>query len=392
MIVTSCVPDTAEAILAHANTIVPVLREAAARIEEARQLPPDIVELLRAGGVFRAAMPSSWGGPGMTSAQQCELLETIATGDTSTAWCAMINIDSGIYSGYLDDAVARQMYPSLDMSNSGWVIPAGRAVRVPGGFRMTGHWKFGSGATHCDWLGGGCLVYDADGHPEPDPVTGEDSHWRILISSPSDYTLHDSWHTTGLAGSGSCDYSCEDLFVPEERTFSFHDPKRPGPLHKCSDAILRKMSGIPLGLARAALDHVREQAATRTDHDTGERWADQPHVQRTIARCEGDLAAARAAVYTSLHTQWQALERDEEPDIEVHVATALARHKAFLVARDIVQDLYDLVGGSAVYKPSPLDRWLRDANTMRQHTVAHDALLQRTGKVLLGGTFVGPFF
>lgn len=386
------VPDTAEAILAHARTLVPLLREAGPRIEANRTLPEDIVALLRDGGVFRAAMPKTWGGPELTSMQQCELIETLATGDASTAWCAMIGMDSGIYSGYLDDEVAREMYPSLDLANSGWIYPQGRAVRTEGGYRLTGRWKFGSGSAHCDWLGAGCLITDEDGNPEPDPVTGEPTHWRVLVSRPDAYTFHDTWHTTGLAGSGSQDYSCEDLFVPEERSFSFSDPRRTGPLHTSPDAILRKMSGIPLGMARAALDHVREMAAHRTDRETGTPWTQDHRVQSTIARLEGELLAARSGVYASLTRQWDALVGGTELTDEARVATAIARRHAFRTARDIVQTLFDLVGGSSVYKPSPLDRWLRDAWTMNQHAVAQDSILQLTGNVLLGGKSTSPFF
>ncbi|MBT2479788.1 acyl-CoA dehydrogenase family protein [Streptomyces sp. ISL-94] len=388
----TAVPDTAEAILAHARTLVPVLREASARIEENRRLPADIVALLRDGGVFRAAMPKTWGGPELTSMQQCELIETIATGDPSTAWCAMIGMGSGIYSGYLDDSVAREMYPGLDLANSGWIYPQGRAVRVEGGYRLTGRWKFGSGSSHCDWLGAGCLVVDENGTPEADPLTGADTHWRVMIARPTEYTFHDTWHTTGLAGSGSQDYSCEDLFVPAERSFSFGDPKRTGPLHNSPDAILRKMPGIPLGMARAALDHVREMAAHRTDRETGTPWAQDLRIQSTIARLEGELTAARAGVYTTLTTQWNALSGGTELTDDARVATAIARHHAFRTARHIVQTLFDLVGGSSVYKPSPMDRWLRDAYTMNQHAVAQDSILQLTGNVLLGGTSTSPFF
>ncbi|MFD0201499.1 MULTISPECIES: acyl-CoA dehydrogenase family protein [Saccharothrix] len=89
---------TASDILARAKDLVPVLRERAADIEAARRLPADVVELLREAGVFRMAVPVSWGGPGMTSAQQTEVVEVLANGDASAAWCAMIGMDSGIYS------------------------------------------------------------------------------------------------------------------------------------------------------------------------------------------------------------------------------------------------------------------------------------------------------
>ncbi|MYZ35136.1 MULTISPECIES: acyl-CoA dehydrogenase family protein [unclassified Streptomyces] len=385
-------PETAEEILSRAGEALPVLRERAAAVEENRHLPSDVVELLRGIGAFRAAMPKEWGGPELTSMQQAELVEILATGDPSTAWCAMIGMDSGIYSGYLADEAAREFFPRLDMVSAGWIYPQGRAERVPGGYKVSGHWRFGSGCTHTDVLVGGCQVYK-DGEPEPDPVTGGPLQWRVMVARPDQFRILDTWFTTGLAGSGSRDYTAEDLFVPEEHSFSFQEPVRAGLLHASPDAILRKMSGVPLGMARAALDHVRDMAAHRADRETGTPWTTDVRVQSAIARAEAELAAARAGVYSSLETQWRALERGDELSADQRVATALARHHAFRTARSIVHSLFDLVGGASVYRnKSPMDRWLRDANTMCQHAVAQDSILQLTGQVLLGGKSLSPFF
>jgi indole-3-acetate monooxygenase len=73
------------------------------------------------------------------------------------------------------------------------------------------------------------------------------------------------------------------------------------------------------------------------------------------------------------------------------VDTVLARVNAFRAARAIVSRLYDLVATTAVYRPSPLDRWLRDLTTMRQHVIAQDQVLQSAGAHLLGGTPHNPF-
>jgi len=385
------VPETAEAILDRAGALVAELREAAPSIEENRRLPRVIVDSLREAGVFRAAMPKAWGGPEMTSMQQTELVETIARGDVSAAWCTMIGMDSGIYSGFLPPDTARAVYPRLDMVTAGWIHPQGRAERVPGGYRVSGKWRFGSGITHCDVLVAGCAVY-ADGDPEPDPATGVAPHWRVMVARPSDFQIVDTWHTTGLAGSGSLDYEVEDLFVPEDRSFAFAAPHRTGPLHDAPDAILRKMSGVPLGLARACLDHVRAMVPNRVDRESGTPWAEDVRVQSALARSEMELAAARASVYASLDDQWRKLEAGDTFTIDDRVATALARYNAFRTARDIVRRLYDLVGGSSIYRKSPMDRWLRDSQTISQHAVAQDSILQLTGNVLVGGKSTSPFF
>ncbi|KER05054.1 hypothetical protein LGZ99_09755 [Photorhabdus temperata] len=388
---TTTIPNTVVDILESARQIVPVLREHSALIEEKRCLPQSIVDLLRNSGVFRAAMPKSWGGPELTSMQQTELVEIIATGDVSAAWCSMIGMDSGIYSGFLPEHVAQQIYSWLDMANSGWIHPQGRAERVPGGFRVSGKWRFGSGITHCDVLVAGCLIYK-DGVLEPDPETGMPEQWRVIIAKPSDYQINDTWYTTGLAGSGSMDYSADQLFVPEECSFSFSKPYRPGPLHSAPDAILRKMSGVPLGMARACLDYVRSLIVQRMDRETRTPWTDDVRVQSAIARAEMELAAVRTSVYASLEMQWHKLATGDVFSIDDRVATALARYNAFRTCRSIVQTMYDLVGGSSVYKKIPMDRWLRDAETICQHAVAQDSILQLTGKVLLGGKSTSPFF
>jgi acyl-CoA dehydrogenase-like protein len=103
------------------------------------------------------------------------------------------------------------------------------------------------------------------------------------------------------------------------------------------------------------------------------------------------LNGARHAVYGTLRRQWDLLSAGAEPNPDERVAPVLARVNAFRVARSIVSRLYDLVATTAIYRPSPLDRWLRDLNTMRQHVIAQDQVIQSVGAFLLGGTPHNPY-
>jgi len=87
---------------------------------------------------------------------------------------------------------------------------------------------FGSGCNHCDWLAAG-VVEVSDGSPMLDDQ-GRPS-WRILLAKRDDFEILDTWYTTGLRGTGSNDYRVQDLFVPEEHSFTFLRPaKREGAL------------------------------------------------------------------------------------------------------------------------------------------------------------------
>lgn len=239
------------------------------------------------------------------------------------------------------------------------------------------------------WVAG-CVVFD-DGAPVLDdngkPV------WRILIARPEDYEILDTWYTTGLRGTGSNDYRCEDLFVPEERTFSLLDPpKREGAIWARPDHLMRKMSGVPLGVAADALETARELLSDKTDRWTSVRSRDIPRVQSAVAQAHGMLAAARSYVFTSLEAQWKKLERGEPLTVEERADSWLSRTNAFRTGRDVVALLYDTIGASAVYsEKSPFDRHLRDLQTACQHLVSQTKGWEGIGPMLLGGEPAFPF-
>ncbi|MFJ1705018.1 acyl-CoA dehydrogenase family protein [Kitasatospora sp. NPDC088346] len=380
-------PTTAAELLARAKALAPVLRARAQEIEQARRLPADVVELLRGTGIFRMCFNREWGGLELTSLEQTEVVEALAYGDASAAWCGMIGANTGIYSNFLDQAVAKEMFPHPDMITAGLLQPAGRAERVPGGFRLSGRWSFGSGIGHSDWVTSGAFVY-RDGEPYASPDGSNPHESRQFMVPRREVALIDNWHTTGLCGSGSCDYTITDVFVPEEHTYTFSTVHgRPGPLAQ-PDAFTRSMCGVPLGVARAALDHAREIALTRVDRMTGTAWSDSFRVQVTLAECEADYNATRNGVYAAMTRQWEVLAAggtldDLTPD--ERAASPLAWLHAFRTSRTIVDRLYDLLQTWSINRTSPMDRWLRDTATMCQHLIAQDRILQSAGAYLVGG-------
>ena len=378
-------PLSADDILRNAHDLAGRIREGnlAARHDELRNLPSDIVAEVRTAGIMRMNMPRSWGGPEMTAMEQVEVIETLSRADASVGWCAFIWADSGIYSGYLDDAVAREMYPRLDMATSGWVHPAGKARRVHGGYRMSGRWMFGSGCRHCDWLVSGCTVLEEDGTVARD--AGGRALWRILYARPEDYEIEDTWHTTGLRGTGSNDYRCEDLFVPEERAFSLLDPpRRDGPIWRRPDHFLRKTAGVPLGIAQETIDLCRRMFSEGEERATGRAYRSIPRIRAAVADAHLTLGAARSYLFDSLERLWERLERREQPTTEERADAWLSRTNAFQAGRRVVALLYDTVGGSAVYsRRSPLDRHLRDINTACQHILGQARMLEDAGGLLL---------
>ena len=137
-----------DTIIANAHALAPAIEAAADAIARNRRLPDDLIQAMQRAGVFRIAFPRAWGGPEMDILQQCKLMEILGYHDASVGWVAMICSDSGHYAARVEESVARELYPDMDLLTAGWLTPAGQAHRVDGGFKVSGRWQFGSGCLH----------------------------------------------------------------------------------------------------------------------------------------------------------------------------------------------------------------------------------------------------
>ena len=287
-------------IMANVQALLPEIEQRRSEVAAARRLPPDLVASLKTAGAFRIAMPHEWGGPEMSMPDQLRLFELLAHADPAVSWCVMIGCDAGYFSAFLDDAAGRTLWPDLDMVTAGWLTPAGHARRVDDGYLVDGRWSFGSGCTHADVLLGGCLVFNRTGELETDaaglPTT------RLILAPANRFEVLDTWHTTGLAGSGSNDFTCQHLFVPDEHTFALSDPiRRPGPLYQFPGAFTTKFHGTVLGLARRAIDEVITIADSKVLMPQMVPMREVPRVQTALADAE---AALRAPAPTATQ-QWK---------------------------------------------------------------------------------------
>ena len=368
------------------------IREAGDAIEQARRIPKSIVDAMKSAGIFGMAMPRAWGGPELDPLTQYRVLETLAMADGSAGWCAMINCDGGYITGFLDQDVARSMYPDLQAGTAAAATPTGQALEVPGGYRVSGRFPFASGCQHCDWIWLGCVVL-ADGALLTDsngvPAT------RQCILPVSQCEILDTWYTTGLRGTGSNDLVVKDAFVAAEHTFSFQDKdliKRPGPLYAFPFMFATKSSPVALGIARRAIDVLIDIATTKTArrYTVGEQlepakmMRDDVFIQEAVGRADTLLTSARGYLFEVMGDLWSTLVSGREP-MPAQIARFTTAHAYVVgVCVDVVQLVFKAAGGTAVYQKGPLDRCLRDVLTMNQHVVGTLRTYEMAGRLLLG--------
>jgi indole-3-acetate monooxygenase len=371
-------------IISAVRALAPEIQSRGDEIAALRRLPLDLVTKLKAAGVFRMAMPKAWGGPEMTPREQCEVYEVLGAADASVAWCAKIGSDSGYFAAQLDEGIARALFSDLDCVTAGQVPPNGLGERVDGGYRLSGHWTFGSGCTHADVIATGFLVTE-NGKPV---MRGGAPEARIALAPASQFEIIDTWHSTGLAGSGSNDYRVKDLFVPAAQTIAQEDPpRRSEPLYCYFGMFLASWHGIALGLARRAID-ATIAIADRKLHifpPPPIPLRQRPHARVALAKAEMTWRATRAFTYETTDRIWDEARTAGHISSDTRRAMALSLSHAFRSSREIAQSMYDVVGPTAVFAAkSPLDRLLRDAITMSEHLLLSDSFLEMVGAGIVG--------
>jgi alkylation response protein AidB-like acyl-CoA dehydrogenase len=387
---TSSAPDTptdpldGRTILHNARAAAPALRDEAEDNERRRRLTPRAVEVLRSTGVFRMPMPRAWGGPELDICTQVEILEELAAADGSAGWCAMIGSDGGYYTAALDDAVGRELYPDLDAVTAGWIAPVGTLQRVPGGYQLEGRWQFGSGCTHADVIIGGAIVVDDDG---PVPTAEGRPEMRVAVLAADRFEILDTWHTTGLAGSGSHDYRIADAFVPAEQTFRFRDlreRRRDGALYAWPGMFFANFPAVALGIARAALEVAERLLVDKVLMPEMRPARDDRRVCAGIAEAHAMVGASRSYVFDTLGDFWSTLEADAAPSPRQRARLRGLHSYALRSCRDAVGTLADVVGSASIHRSCPIERHLRDLTTIGHHLLAQTRSMETAGALWLG--------
>lgn len=370
-------------LLAAARAIVPELRARADEVEAARRLPEDLSKRLATEGFYRMYAPIVYGGLETPPAVAMETVETLATGDGAPAWVTFIAITSTTALSILPEATCREIFARPETTMAGVFAPRGKAVVVDGGFRVDGQWPWGSGTQNADWILAGCQVV-RDG--EVETHAGGAPRSRMMAVPRSDVEFVDTWHVSGLAGTGSTDFAIRDRFVPATHAAGLGiDQPLDRPLYRFPQFGLLAMgiAAVALGLGRAAIDELIEVAGGKVPDASRRPLAARANAQADVARAEATLRSARAFYYEAIERAWaEALEGriSLENKRDIRLATTHATH----AAAEAVDRMYHLAGGTSVYRRSPLQRIFRDVHVATQHMMVGPATLELTGRLLLG--------
>jgi alkylation response protein AidB-like acyl-CoA dehydrogenase len=242
--------------------------------------------------------------------------------------------------------------------------PRGEAVKVDGGYRVSGRKVFASQSGFGDVMS---TMFAFD-----DPTNGRRVlNMAVPIASEGVQVL-DNWDTLGMRGTASNDIVLEDVFVPDERVlanrpYGLLDP----PLQVIVSIAMPIIAGVYLGVAEAAY-------AAAVDAVAGK--ADDPVVQRQVGLMKHRLQVAS----WSLDRACDEVGDDPEPSLDRVAAVMTAKREIALAGVEVCDLAMDVAGGAAFFKGSTIERCYRDIRAAKFHPLTPELTLQYNGRLALG--------
>ncbi len=365
-------PQVAKARALHA-----LITRDAAEVNHIRKLTPPIVSALKEGGFFRMLQPRSIGGMELKPSDFSRVTEALASADGSVGWVTCQGNGCSMSAAYLDPRVAKEMFGPVD-GILAWGPPGApfEAQKVDGGYCISGTWRFASGSQNATWLGAHMKIAGS-------------KEVRTMLFPKSSAQMTDIWHTLGLRGTASNEYTVKDLFIPDER--SIHrdqaiDRRERGPLYRFTSGQLYSagFAGVGLGIARGLIDAFLDLPANKVSRGAGRPMRENNVVQSQLAQSEARWHSARAFLHNTLDEVYAYVEQHGEMTEQQAAMVRLASTWSINQSREAVNTLFHCAGSAAVFEDQPFERRLRDIHTVSQQSQGRQLHYESVGQIMFG--------
>ena len=365
------------ALLTAAATLANRFAPLADDFDRNRKLDQDASDAMAEAGFYRLFVPTHLGGLEASPVISAKVFERLAQGNAACGWVAFIAATSGSTLASIPEESARQIFAHPNVMVAGVFAPSGKAHVEENGVTVNGQWQWGSGTQNADWVLGGCMVDDGSEQPSQ----------HMVLMPASAISFLDTWHVSGLQGTGSTDYQVTNLQGSRGHIVGYdknRPPKRPLYQFPQFTLLAIGIGAVALGIGRAAIDELVNLAQSKKRINSKATLADRVHSHLEVARAEATLRSARAFYYQSIESAWNTAISGEKVSVDQRRDIRLATTHAVEASIKTVDAMYTLGGGAAVYRDSPLQRHFRDVHMASQHIMVAPSTLETVGRLYLG--------
>jgi alkylation response protein AidB-like acyl-CoA dehydrogenase len=159
----------------------------------------------------------------------------------------------------------------------------------------------------------------------------------------------------------------------------------PGPLYAIPTIALfaTVLAAVPLGIARHAIDIVRDLAKTKIASRSRRTLSEDATMQANLGIAEAALRSARAFLYETLEKTWEAVSGGQELGVEQRAMLWLASTHTATAAKQAAELMFSAGGSASPYASAGVERCVRDIHAAGQHVTLAPPNYQMAGQAFL---------
>jgi alkylation response protein AidB-like acyl-CoA dehydrogenase len=202
----------------------------------------------------------------------------------------------------------------------------------------------------------------------------------VLVLVPvSAGSVEQTWHVAGMSGTGSDSLVLDEVFVPSHRVLSFpkvlsggYAAEHPGEALAAGTImsfLCVSTLGPVLGMAEAALEHTMEilGKGKSIGASSYRNAIDSPSVQFNVADAASRIDTARLHCFRAVEDLERGIRLGAQLDLPTRARIRMDAGTAARNAREAVDLLLNVGGGSGFALDNPVQRIWRDVETTSRH-------------------------
>lgn len=379
-----------------AAQLTSVLAQRAPQADRDGSFNHDNIADLHRHGLLALAVPTAAGGSDADFADIVDIIGLIAAGDPSTAlvllmqtlhhrsilvndtWPLAVRAEvfrSAVQDGALINAL--RVEPEQGSPVRGGK-PATIAIRSEGGWRISGHKLYSTGAPGLTWG----IVWGTT-----DASDGRIGEFLVPLQAPG-VRIEPTWDHLGLRASGSHDVILDNVWIADNHAVDLRTPEEWARQDIGLNAWLPVMlSALYDGVARSARDWLLPWINRRQPSNMTTSLAQVPRFKSAVGEIEAWLqvnAQLLAAAKCELGSRHQHPAADlRAPSINTALNPALIKYTVTQNAIAVVERALSLIGNHGLTRNNPLERHYRDVLCSRVHQPQNDLILEGAGRIAL---------
>ncbi|MBP1997003.1 acyl-CoA dehydrogenase family protein [Paenibacillus eucommiae] len=350
------------------DEIKKLVREYSLNMDHSGAFAPEILEFIYETKLFKLFVPTELDGLGTDLPEALRIFEEASQIDGSFGWLITIGSGGGFFSATLPPPEAKELFTNRKAVIAGSGHPTGTAKPVPGGYQVSGSWKYCSGSTYASFFTANCWIESGT----EEQGEGAEREMRSFVFMPEQVEIIKDWKAFGLKATESHTIAVSNIFVPQERTFSItSEPHYDDPVffYPFLQFAQTSFAAVCIGICRHFLEEAREFALERK-----EAWEQGNNkrfsvVMGTIEQQEKALHHAAEHFYEAADASWTDFALHRQLTLQDEQRVSHCSQEAARIALACAHTVFPLLGMSVLMEDSLLNRIWRDLHTVTQHTV-----------------------